>query len=902
MLYALRNLALTAGTRLGPYEILAPLGAGGMGEVYRARDPKLHRDVAIKVLPESVAREPERLARFEREAHVLAALNHPHIAAIYGLEEAGGVQALVLELVEGETLAERLARGPLPVDEALGIARQIGEALETAHEKGIVHRDLKPANVKLTPDGTVKVLDFGLAKAMAAEGVAPDVTHSPTITAAATQAGVVLGTAAYMSPEQARGKPVDKRSDIWSFGAVLYEMLTGRRCFEGETVSDVLAAVLRQEPDWSRLPGDTPAATQLLLRRCLERDPKKRLRDIGDAWLEGVAEAPGGSPAQVVRKLPIGWAAAILLALAAGYGITRWSAKAAPSPRGTATHSVVPLPPGTRLAGWASPVVAISRDGRVVAFVAQKENEIHKLWIHRLDRDETKIVPDSDTAEGPFFSDDGQWIAFATNVSQERSAQEGQLKKYSVSTGLTQPVAAIPDYYGGSFAEDGSILVAVSTTEGLWRLPVGGGKPDTSAERVVWQGKDQARSLNWPQILPGGRAALVTDVDAVPTAVAVLELASRRLESLATDVRFCRYVADGRLLLLRPDRTLLAAPFDPGTRRITGEPVAVLKDVAAGGNDGGAFAVSDTGTLIYATGYLRDSGLERMRLVRVSEGGELEPLPFDADAFGRVPNPSPDGRRLAATTMDGSLWVYDLVRRVRSRIPTGDWKFQGLSAVWSPSGEDLVFPASTQAGSGWTIVRSRADGSGLPVPVLPQGEERYPLAWTPDGGQIVYTVLGKEPGLWVGPAGGNGPQRKIADGVVAGADLSPDGKWIVYDLLGREGRDVVAQPLAGPGARIQITTGGGRTPRWSSDGRAILYSSGDRYLRVRVSAAGEKLEPSIPEELFRSRDLRGFAVAPDGKGFFAVEVPPESGVVRELHLVTNWFSELEQLAPAKGAK
>jgi serine/threonine-protein kinase len=901
MLYAQHNLALIAGNRLGPYEILAPIGAGGMGEVYRARDLKLHRDVAIKVLPESVARDPERLARFEREAHLLAALNHPHIAAIYGLEESGGVPALVLELVEGETLAERLTRGPLPVDEALGIARQIGEALETAHEKGIVHRDLKPANVKLTPDGTVKVLDFGLAKAMAGEGLAPDMTHSPTITAAATQAGVVLGTAAYMSPEQARGKPVDKRSDIWSFGAVLYEMLTGRRCFEGETVSDVLAAVLRQEPDWSKLPGETPATAQLLLRRCLERDPKKRLRDVGDAWLEGVADAPGGTSARAARRLPIGWAAAIVLALAAGYGIPRWSAKAAP-PNGTATHSIVPLPPGTRLAGWASPVVAISRDGRVIAFVAQKENEIAKLWVHRLDRDETKVVPDSDTAEGPFFSNDGLWIAFATNVSSERAAQAGQLKKYSVSTGLTQPVAAIPDYYGGSFAEDGSILVAVSTTEGLWRLPVGGGNPDTSAEKVVWKGKDVARSLSWPQILPGGRAALVTDVDAVPTAVAVLDLANRRLETLATDVRFCRYAADGRLLLLRPDRTLLAAPFDPASRRITGEPVAVLKEVAAGGNDGGAFAVSDTGTLIYATGYIRDSGLEQMRLVRVSEKGELEPLPFEPDAFGRVPYPSPDGRRLAATTMDGSLWVYDVARRVRSRVPTAGWKLQGLSAVWSPSGEDLVFPASTRDGSGWAIVRSRADGSGLPVPVVPEGEERYPLAWTPDGAQIVYTVLGKEPGLWVGPANGNGPQRKIVDGVVAGADVSPDGKWIVYDLLGREGRDVVAQPLSGPGARIQVTTGGGHTPRWSLDGKAILYSTGDRYLRVRVAAVGEKLEPSIPEELFRSPNLRGFAVAPDGKGFFAVEVPPESGVVRELHLVTNWFSELERLAPSKEVK
>ena len=393
-------MSLATGTRLGPYEILAPIGAGGMGEVYRARDGKLQRDVAIKVLPELFAADAERLARFQREAQVLAALNHPHIAAIYGLEESGATAALVLELVPGETLAERIASGPIPVEEAMAVAHQISDALEAAHERGIVHRDLKPANVKITPDGKVKVLDFGLAKALSTDGSSPDVTSSPTITAAATQAGVVIGTAAYMSPEQARGKPVDKRTDIWAFGTVLYEMLTGRRCFEGDTVSDVLASVLRQDPDWSALPAETPANVRRLLRRCLERDRKNRLRDIGDAWLEGPADAPAATG--VRRGFPIAWAAAVLLALAAGFAVARWTGRAPAATTPIATHSVVPLPPGTRLSGWASPVLALSRDGRSLAFVAEKDGEPQRLWVHRLDLDESRVVPDSDAAEGPF--------------------------------------------------------------------------------------------------------------------------------------------------------------------------------------------------------------------------------------------------------------------------------------------------------------------------------------------------------------------------------------------------------------------------------------------------------------------------------------------------------------------
>ena len=875
-----------------------------MGEVYRARDAKLNRELAIKVLPEAVAQDPERLARFQREAQLLAALNHPHIGAIYGLVEADGVEALVLELVEGETLAERIAAGPIPVDEALAVAHQITDALEAAHEKGIVHRDLKPANVKVTPEGKVKVLDFGLAKALSGDGSSPDVTSSPTITAAATQAGVVIGTAAYMSPEQARGKPVDKRTDIWAFGAVLYEMLTGKRCFEGETVSDVLASVLRQDPDWAALPAETPANVRRLLRRCLERDRKNRLRDIGDAWHESPADvsaaaAPAATAHDVRRGFPIGWAAAVLLALAAGFAAARWTSRAPAATTPIATHSVVPLPPGTRLSGWASPALALSRDGRALAFVAEKEGEPQRLWVHRLDIDESRLVPESDAAEGPFFSPDGQWVAFAVNVSQAasggRAELKGELRKYSLSTGLTQTVAPIPDFHGGSWAEDGSMLVAASTTQGLWRIPAGGGKPDVSAAKVILKGREERLPLSWPQVLSGGQVLVTFDGVSRWGGAGILDFPTRTLEKLAGDTSFARYAADGRLLTLGRDRSLLAAPFDTRTRRTTGPAVAVLREVATGGNGAGALAVSENGTLVYATGYIRGSGLEQRRLIRVNEKGEVEILPFEPESFARVPNVSPDGRTLLAATVDGSVFLYDLVRGVRSRLPLGNLQGHGFLGIWTPDGDSVTFPVSSEGGQGWSIVRQKADGSAPPVEIVPGGEEKNALAWTADGRSLIFTQWGDEPALWIAPVAEKGAPRKLVEGFVGNASLSPDGLWLAYDRQGNEGWETVVEKFPGPGRKIAIAAGG-RMPRWSPDGRAIYFRRGDSLFRARVTP-GENLEPEAPVELFRLANWHGYAVASDGKSFFGVQ-STDSGVVRELHLVTNWFSELEALTPS----
>jgi serine/threonine-protein kinase len=887
-------LTIAAGTRLGPYEILSPLGAGGMGEVYRARDPKLHREVAIKVLPEAVARDPERLARFQREAQLLAALNHPHIAGIYGLEESNGVGALVLELVEGETLAERIAQGPMPMDEALAVARQIGEALEAAHEKGIVHRDLKPANVKLTPGGSVKVLDFGLAKALSVDASAPDVTHSPTITAAATQAGVVLGTAAYMSPEQARGRAVDKRSDIWSFGAVLYEMLTGARCFEGETVSDVLAAVLRQDPDWSKLPAETPPHVRALLARCLERDPKKRLRDIGDAWIEGAAAVASPAPA-APKSAAWPWIAAVLAALVIGFASARWLAKPAPVPKAAPIHSIVPLPPGTRLTGWASPILAISRDGRTLAYVAEKDGEPQRLYVHRLDRNETRVAPDSASAEGPFFSPDGQWVGFATNVSQVSRTGSGELRKYSLATGLTQRIADIPDYFGASWADDGSILVAASTTAGLWRLPPGGGAPDTSPHSILVGGQAARRRLWWPQWLTESEV-LVSDEGGATGGggAAVLALPTRTLSLIEKDALFSRRTANGRLLIARRDRTLFAAPFDVTSLRVGGSPVAVLREVAFGCNGAAALAVSENGTLVYATGFIRGSGMDLSRLARIGEDGAVEMLPFDPASFGRVAMPSPDGRSLAVITSDGLVWIYDLTRRIRRSLPLGKNLAQGYAVAWSPDGRSLAYTASSEGSQGDIIFRQDVDGTGEARELVPAGEEQYALAFTPDGASLVTTEFGPKPKLWLRGVNGQGDARQLVDGFVAAASVSPDGRWLAYDWQNTEGWQTMMMALSGDGPRVLLAPGA-RFPRWSPDGRSVYGRVGDAIVRIRIPP-GDRPEPGAPEKLFRTNS-RGYAVAPDGKGFFAVMDSDDSGIVREVQLVTNWFTELEALTP-----
>lgn len=914
-------MALPAGSKLGPYEVKGVLGAGGMGEVYRAEDPRLSRTVAIKVLPERFAQDPGRLARFEREARLLASFSHPHIAVIHGLEEAGGRRLLVMELVPGQNLADRLSAGPLPFVEALEVARQIADALEAAHEVGIVHRDLKPSNIQISTDGTVKLLDFGLAKAIEAEPAPEDgpLSQSPTRSRPMTETGIILGSAPYMSPEQARGQRVDRRTDIWSFGVVLFEMFTGRRLFGGTTASDVLAAVLRAEPDWNLLPAGTPQPVRRLLARCLERPIKQRLHDMGDARIEieeALAELGGRPATGLIVETPAVIAPArprargVLLTIGASalaamaFGVGRWLAPSPPKDVAV-IRSMIPLPAGTALAGWASPVLALSRDGRKLAFVAETSTPdgdigVSHVYLHHMDRGETQLVPDSDTARGPFFSPDGLWIAFATGVS-ERSERAGQLKKFSLVTGLTQPVSAIPEYFGGSWGEDGTIVTSTSWRAGPWRIAAESGLVDTSTENVDFGGKQAPRILVWPQLLPGGRSGLFVDADAAPWGeAAVLDLRSRQLRGLGVPAMFARYVPTGHLLSLRPDGTLLAAPFEPAGGGVKGAAVAVLKDVAVGGHWAGALAVADTGTLVYATGYLRASGKELLQLVSLTASGQVRPLGFDPDLIARGPYSSPDGRSVAVSSWDGSVWIYDLRRAARLRLQRGgDAPVETAGLAWTPDGERLAFSTYVAGRPSGAIAWQKADGSADPETLVEGGPEKTPLAFTADGRSLLYAqsgASGHEREYWLLPFADKGPPRRLLEGPLGHAALSPDGRFIAYASVESGRSEIYLRRFPSLEGKVQLSTNGGGGPRWSRDGRAVLHFQGDNVVRVRVEL-GDRPRVQAPELLFDAPGMRNFDVAPDGNGFVAIFRPSGFGEVRQLQLVTNWFEELERLAP-----
>ena len=905
---------------MGSYEIGDLLGAGGMGTVYRAHDTRLKRDVAIKVLSEAVTHDPERLARFEREARLLAALNHSHIAGIHGIDEADGQQFLVMELVEGETLSDRLGSGALPLGESLEVARQIAEALEAAHEKGIVHRDLKPSNVQVGRDGRVKLLDFGLAKALepdlSGSGV-DSLSRSPTISHQMTGVGVILGTAAYMSPEQVRGRSVDRRADIWALGVVLYEMLTGRRLFAGETISDTLASVLKTGPDWSLLPAETPAIVRRLLARCLERDPKQRLHDAGDARLE-IEEALGelrglsssnvtGVVAPLARERPVSArpaiAAAVALALvAAAFAVGRWSgsrsSRERPAPS-SPIRAVVPLPGGERLAGWASPVVAISKDGRTLAYVSESDKGVQQLFVHRLDRGETRSVPGSENAEGPFFSPDGRWVAFAVEVSG-RTAKPGELKKFSLETGLTQTICPIVDFFGGDWGEDDTILFVNAGHEGIWKVAAAGGKAERLVPSIRSNGGEQETGMSWPQRLPGGEAVLVSIEDGPVSQIVAVDVATREAKRLAIESLDARYLLPGHLVYIREDGTLLAAPFDAQKREVTGASVAVLQDVAIA-NGGGVFAVSDGGTLVYGTGYLRGSGRELMRLIRVGARGSPEPLPFEADAFGRYPRISPDGRRIAVATWIGEIWIYDLARNSRVRLPRTGIVPQDFLA-WTPDGERVAFEGYPVVGSGMQIFWQKTDGGSEAELLVSEGTfEKHPGSFTPDGRTLAWTqVMGRENSAIRLQAVGQAAGGKVwAKGDFDMAAVSHDGRWIAYESGEGGAIHVVIQSFPQPGRKVQASTTGGRRPVWTRDSRRVFYRDGDRFYFVRVEAGpGGDPQVSAPELFAEVAGVRGFDVTPDGREIVAVWRPPDSGIQTQLNLVTNWFDELERLAPS----
>ena len=742
-------------------------------------------------------------------------------------------------------------------------------------------------------------------------------SRSPTISEQMTGAGIILGTAAYMSPEQARGKPTDRRSDIWSFGVVLFEMLRAGASSPGRPSPTRSRPSCARSPDWAALPTETPPVIRRLLARCLERDPRQRLHDIGDARLEveeaiaqmrGLHSSSGFAPPAPGQTAPRGRRTALLiatglavaaLAFLAGRQVARPPAVSRGA--GTPIHSTVQLPEGTFLAGWASPVLAISRDGRKLAYVATTgEHNVNRLYVHHLDRGEAQLVPGSDTAEGPFFSPDGQWVAFAVDVSLS-AGRTGQLKKFSLVTGLTQPVVPIPDYGGGDWGPDGAILFTPTFTSGPWTVSSDGGNPDKTWEKVRLAGKEVGHALAWPQLLPGGRSALVIDADAsVSGEASVLDLSSRELHPTGATTFFARYAPTGHLLTVQLDASVHAAPFDSERRRVSGTGVAVLRDVAIGANGAPALAVSESGSLVYATGYLRASGRELLRLTRLTLSGQVQPLPFEPDTFNRLPLPSPDGRRVAVSIWDGTIAIYDVVRGTRARLPRG--KTANLDYLaWSPDGERIAFAGSAEGHPGMSLLWQKSDGNSPPEVLISGGPEKAAMAFTPDGRSLLYRQFGKPDGLWILDLGEKREPRRLMEGTFRYLSLSFDGRWIAYDSAESGTYEVYGRRFPSLDGKVQLSAGGGGSPHWAPDGKSVYHFLGDRIVRVRLEP-GETLEAASPETLFEAKGMRSFSVAPDGKGFYATMRSPESGIVRQLHLVTNWFEELERLAPAATKK
>jgi serine/threonine protein kinase/Tol biopolymer transport system component len=763
-------MPLSAGTKLGTYGVLSQIGAGGMGEVYQAHDTKLGRDVAIKVLPEAFAHDPERLARFQREAKMLAQLNHTNIATIYGLEHSDGTHYLVMELVPGDTLQQRVKRdGPVPVEEALTIAKQIAEALEAAHEKGIIHRDLKPANVKLTPEGKVKVLDFGLAKAFAGDASTEDMGNSPTLSMAATMQGVILGTAAYMSPEQARGKAVDKRTDIWAFGCVLFELLTGKQTFHGVDITDILAAVVRAEPDWQALPAATPVKVRDLLWRCLQKDKAQRFRDAGDARIEieDAIAAPkdsGATQAAPASTSKLPWSVAAALAIIAVVTSFGWWRSARPVEQALRPLARLDVDLGPQVS-LGSPFGAdeiISPDGTRLVYVSQG-----RLFTRRLDQPNATVLAGAQAAYGPFFSPDGQWVAFFNATS---------LKKISVEGGSAITLCDAPFGMGGSWGEDGNIIAATNLTGGLSRIPSAGGPPTPVTD--LQNGEVTHR---WPQILPGGKAVLFT---ASPSRafdganIEVMSLADRRTKTLVRGGTFGRYLPSGHLIYVNRG-TLFAAPFDVDRLEVHGTPAPVLDQIGYNAVQGSAqLDFSQTGTLIYRSG---DTGGGLITVAWLDGAGKAQPLLAKPGAYGRF-SLSPDGQRLALEVSDASgtdIWVYDWQRDTMTRLTfSGNNQFP----VWTPDGRYIAFHAT---GEGMSVIRS--DGSGKPQP-LTQKDNR-PSSFTPDGKRLAFNELrsGKIH-LWTVPLETEGAGLRAGKPEVflqtpadeRNPSFSPDGRWLAY--------------------------------------------------------------------------------------------------------------------------
>jgi serine/threonine protein kinase/Tol biopolymer transport system component len=895
-------MSLQPGARLGPYEVLSALGAGGMGEVWRARDTRLDRDVALKVLPAAFLSDPERLARFEREAKVLASLNHPHIGGIYGLEEAGaGARALVLELVEGPTLAERIAHGPVPLDEALPIARQIAEALEAAHEQGIIHRDLKPANIKVRADGTVKVLDFGLAKALEPQlaAASADLSHSPTLTlsGAATRMGVILGTAAYMAPEQARGRTVDKRADIWAFGCVLYEMLSGRRAFEGESAPDLLVSVLSSEPPWTALPADVPARVVRVLRRCLEKDPRRRLRDAGDAVAD--LDAAADEPAEIGRERDhparrsssrgrLWWllraaGAGLVVGLMAAIWVLRESESAAPQP---VTRTVVPLEEGTHLAtpefspfGLGRVALALSPDGRNLAYAAVRDGKTH-LYLRPMDAFESRLLPGTEGAFDPFFSPDSHWIAFFTPT---------QLMKISIRGGTPQTLCEATNPAGASWSRDGRILFAGGEGTELLAVSANGGAPEVLLRATWGEG-----SFQQPQLLPDGESILVTIWRPSSVSAAVVALGSREQRVVLERAGGARFIPT-RHLVYTGEGAVMAVRFDPETSTVSGAAAPVLSDVRR--EDWiPQLTFSADGWLAYLPGddmsVTRPVWVDRM-------GGAEESIPMPPRRYGTF-RLSPDRSRLAiqvnSTASDVS--IFDLRRGEAAIKLTAAGS--SMSPIWRPDGRRITFFSERPGTSG---IYEQAVGADAELMLATTDTRRFswPGSWSAQG-HLAFEASGRdtESDVWILTDHGSEPTVFIRTPAAEwGPAFSPDGRFIAYTSDESGQYEIYVKRYPATEERWQISSGSGEEPVWSAAGNELFFRRGREWLSASIRMAPD-FEAQPPRVVFNGNYTNvpglSYDVTPDGMRFLVLK-PPQQEPPTQIHVVANWFEELRTLVP-----
>jgi serine/threonine-protein kinase len=899
-------MSLATGNRIGPYEVVAALGSGGMGEVYRARDTKLGRDVALKVLPTEFALDAERVARFKREAQVLASLNHPGIAAIYGFEDSDGVHALVLELVEGPTLADRIAQGALPLEEALPIGRQIADALEAAHDQGIVHRDLKPANIKVRPDGTVKVLDFGLAKlaetgAIAASGAEFALSQSPTITTPAmTMAGMILGTAAYMSPEQAKGRPADKRSDIWAFGCVLFEMLTGKRAFEGEDVSDTLAAVLRADPQWNKLPVQTPHAVRRVLARCLQKDRRQRLADIADARVEMDDAQPAPVASTGMRRTWLPIVGASILVTAAVASVSMWviiRPRASPSPQ-TVRFGIGPIQIEqlTLFRAGADRDVAVSPDGSFIVYRAGGAQAGSGLVVRMLNQLDAQRLDGVVAIGAPFVSPDNRWIGYFV---------AGELRKIAVKGGAPVTICHISGTpRGASWGDDGNIVFATNElTTGLLVVPATGGVPKELTK------SDPARLVDhiFPTVLPGGRGVLYTmrNVSSVGDAasdVAVLNVQTGESKMLVHGGTNGEYVATGHLVYATA-AGLSAVPFDATRLEITGDPIPLSERIELKTSGAANFAISRTGVLVYVPG-----GASRdvpRSLVWVDRQGHEEGLnaPQRPYSMARL---SPDGRRVALQVDDPErdLWIWDLNRLTLTRF-TFDPAPDNMP-VWTPDGARIIFN-STRNGV-QNIYSQAADGTGGVERLTTSPHPQFPFSITPDGTRLLLGEVSPGTGADVRQfllKGGQDtePLVQTAFGEYS-PKISDNGQWMAYQSNDSGQFQIYVRPFPKvDSGRWQISTAGGTRPVWARSGRELFYLDSNNILNaVSVEAGGSGFRAGTPKAVlsqayFSGFNLGAFDVSPDGQRFLMIKEPTDPSQQPQapsIVVAVNWLDEFTQ--------